>query len=73
LLRDPHSATVPPRLRLPRGPVAPLAELRWYGEQLQRIADGRPPRNGGSALLPLIRNMETDRRRAWRRRAYLAR
>jgi 2,4-dienoyl-CoA reductase-like NADH-dependent reductase (Old Yellow Enzyme family) len=73
LLYDDNARAREAQLRFPRGPVGPLAELCWYGEQLERIALGREPLQAGSATPALVRRLLVDPYRAWRRKSYLAR
>lgn len=48
-------------VRLPRGPVASLAELSWYRDQLRAIANGKSPSEGGNGNLALVRTLLRDR------------
>lgn len=61
LLAGTAHASSAPRLRLPRGPAASLAELCWYREQLLAIAKGGTPKQKGSGTAALLRTLLRDR------------
>lgn len=71
LLRDPDARASSPALKLPRGPIAPLAELLWYRDQLERLAAGKAPRSGGSTMVSLMRGALRNKWQAWRRARHL--
>ena len=71
LVADPQARAREPSLKRPRGPIATLAELLWYREQLERIAAGKASRAGGSATGALVRGLLHTKWQAWRRAGYL--
>jgi hypothetical protein len=62
LLIDPEARARAISLALPPGPIAELAELHWYRQQLGRLAAGASP--GGSPLGALFRQMLLELRLA---------
>jgi 2,4-dienoyl-CoA reductase-like NADH-dependent reductase (Old Yellow Enzyme family) len=73
LMADPQARAQEPVLKRPRGPIASLAELLWYREQLERIAAGKQPRTGGSTLSALLRGLLYTKVQAWQRNRHLRR
>lgn len=73
LMADAGARAQEPVLKRPKGPIASLAELLWYREQLERIAAGKQPRTGGSATSALLRGLLHTKWQAWCRGRYLRR
>ncbi|MBA2673768.1 MAG: hypothetical protein H0U68_08775, partial [Ramlibacter sp.] len=73
LLSDPGARAISVPLRLPKGPIAPLAELWWHHEQMERLAHGGEPKLSASPKFALMRMMLRDRLLGWRRRRNVAR
>jgi 2,4-dienoyl-CoA reductase-like NADH-dependent reductase (Old Yellow Enzyme family) len=71
LMADPQARAQVPVLKHPKGPIASLAELLWYREQLVRIATGKKPRTGGSTSSALLRGLLHTKWQAWKRSRYL--
>ncbi len=71
LLSDPDARAMAPALTLPRGPIASLAELLWYRDQLERLATGKAPRSRGSTTVSLLRGVLRNKWQALQRARHL--